>query len=180
MLGLWFTSYILLWIIVLIVIITLASIIRNLGVIYEALPRASDLLPPVTKLTHGEALPELTLSTLAGKRVPLSAYRGQRMAISVVSHNCPACHRFLDEVGRNNSDPDPLDVAVRRRLIVALGSASEAANLVRTGGIDQDITVLADPDGEAGQKWGVAAVPTTIVVDQDLHVVRQLATASAR
>jgi|SRR5215467_7522276 len=169
--GLWLVSYIALWVLFFTLVAVLLSVLRNLGVIYRSLPGAVKMRAP-SNLKAGEILPEVTWQTLLGEARPLVALRGMRQAITLVSPSCGPCVEYLRKV--DAEPPDPIDETVMRRVIVSLGDAEDTVRLIDRAGVKSRDLVLLDPNRTVSERWGIAATPVTVVVDEELRVVRQV------
>lgn len=175
MTGLWLVSYIALWILFLLVVVVLLSVLRNLGVIYESISALTPRLHSApTKLKAGEVLPPLTWQTLSGDEKSLSEFRGAKAAISVVSPTCGPCRDFLKNIVEDGHQPDPLDQSVRNRLIVSVGDIAMTRELITQIGLSRDVPVLVDAKNRVATEWGITSTPMTVIVDDQLRVVRQL------
>lgn len=79
-----------------------------------SLSGCSESKPP-DRLVVGQAFPEVTLSGIDGKQVPLSAFRGKLVVLNVWATWCPPCRRELPSLQRLNRSLDE-----RRFVIVGL------------------------------------------------------------
>lgn len=174
MTGLWLVSYIALWLLFLIVAVVLLSVLRNLGVIYEAMAALPTAAANQTKLASGELLPELTLETLDGKVTHLSAFRGKKTAFTVISPQCSPCQSLLQDIAISDAILDPLNSPVRRRVVISVGNAVDAARLTEQVRLPAALPILVDAGNSIRDKWGLISTPTTVVVDEQLRVVRHM------
>jgi hypothetical protein len=178
--GLWLVSYVALWVLFLAVAGALVSVLHNLGVVFDAVNVAS--MQPrglSSNLKTGQVLPDLTWHTLAGEPRKVSELRGARQAFEIVSPTCGSCVEFLRQIVAGGRDPDPMDATLHKRTVVCLGDADDATRLLESAGITEGVTVMVDRDRELSRKWGITSTPSTVVVDEDLHVVRQVFGAMA-
>lgn len=171
--GLWLVSYIALWVLFLAVAVVLIGVMRNLGVIYESITPAPKQSSP-SNLIPGQSLPEVNLLTLAGDIIPISKIGGMKMAISIISPTCSPCQELLERINRGKWQLDPLDPSLENLAIVSIGDANLTNNLIRQVGLRHDIQVLIDPEQQMLKEWGVVSTPTTIIVDNQLKVVRHV------
>jgi len=175
--GLWLGSYVAMWVLVLIMAIVMVSVLRNLGVIYDAMKMA---MPQVGKLTPdlevGQVLPNATFRTLAGDVLGHRDLAGVKQALVIVSPQCGPCVRQLRRMA--GQPPDPLDGSVARRVIVSMGDAAATVRLLSEAGVTDGTLTLVDTERFASRAWGVTATPVTIVVDEELRVVRHIVSAA--
>jgi hypothetical protein len=167
-------SYIALWILFLALAAALVAVLHNLGVLYDAVERATMPGKRSSNLDAGQVLPEVTWRTMAGRPVKSSALKGTRQAIVVVSPTCAPCVEHVKEIAAGERDLDPLDATLQRHVVVCLSDADAAAGFLERVGIDEDVQVLFDRDHELTRRWGISATPTTVIVDDELRVVRQV------
>ncbi|MGH2867918.1 MAG: peroxiredoxin family protein [Solirubrobacteraceae bacterium] len=181
MTGLWLASYIALWVLLLAVTVTVISALRNLGVVYSMIiqsPGFARTSASRTNLNPGEELPEARLVTAAKEPRSVSSFRGSKTAFAVVSATCEACWLFLRSADENG--PDQLDPGLRNMVIISLSDPKATAKLMERAGFRRDALLLFDPDDQVRQKWGITTTPAMVVVDERLHVVRQVFGAIAR
>jgi hypothetical protein len=175
MTGIWLVSYVALWLFFLVVAIVLVSVMRNMGVVYEALKAVSPRVrPPASSLTPGQLLPEITVQSLDGDRKLLSdVVAGARYSIDVVSPSCQPCIRYLEQIDNDERPPDPLDPEVRLRAVISVGSREATHHLLRGVSVPGSVQILVDDDQQVGTRWGITTTPSTVIVDEERRVVRQ-------
>jgi len=174
MTGLWLVSYVALWLLFLAVAAALVAVLHNVGVLYDAVNRAGERGTRYSSLDTGQVLPEVTWRTLAGNPMKSSALKGTRQAIVIVSPTCAPCVEHLKEIITGDRDLDPLDSTLQRHTVVCLGDADTATTFLEKVGVTGDGTVLIDRDRELTRRWGISTTPTTVIVDDELRVVRQV------
>jgi len=172
--GIWLVSYIALWILFLVVAIALLSVMHNLGAVYESLGSQSTKQTPPSKLIVSEPLPEPNLTMIGGSPTPLTTFRRARTAFLVVSPTCTPCRALLKDLTEAKADPDPLDPAVRDWVVVSVGDSHMTEGMVRQIGLPADVPILVDNNGVIARLWGTTTTPTTIIVDENLVVIRQI------
>jgi hypothetical protein len=178
MTGFWLVSYVVLWVLVLVLTVALISTLRNLGVVYGLLakqPRAGHGSSRRTALDTGQELPEVRWYTSSGEARSPATFRGGKTAFAIVSPACESCGTYLEILAADGADP--IDPEVRDLVVVSLGTPEETDTLLsgvaaRTGRVPP--LVLFDRDAEVISTWGVSATPATVVVDEELRVVRQV------
>ena len=179
--GLWLISYVALWILVLAVAVVQVSVLRNLGVVYEAFrARPSEPRALPSALTAGQRLPDVTWRTLAGQAVPVSEWMGSKRAFTLVSPDCAPCLDYMKELSEGTRDLDPLDSTVKEWVVVSIGSQDGTTVLAQRAGVPANVPILLDSDREVVAKWGIRRTPTVVVVDDQLRVVRQVFDAETR
>ena len=174
MTGLWLVSYIALWLLFLLIAAVLLSILRNLGVIFEQL---SQLQPKRSNLEEGQALPEVVLRTPEGETVSTSEWRGTATAFAIISPGCGPCHDYLEQLATDDTVLHLPDATVPEYAILSLGDAPQTQELLQS--LDrraelERFPLLLDTKGQIMDMWGIAATPTTVVVDEQMTVTNQL------
>ena len=182
MTGILLVSYIALWVLFLVVGIVLVSVLRNLGIIYSSLAALAPQQRPLSMLKLGQAVPEAAWETLTGERRTVSDFRGVKQAVTLVSPTCSPCVDHLRSIADRGSEPDPTDSSARHLVSVCLGSLTETLGLLEKATLEADslpgnVTILMDPQRNTAKKWGMPATPTTVIIDEDLKLVRQFSSA---
>lgn len=173
--GLWLVSYVALWILFLAVALVLVSILRNQGVLYTSIKAATPRLEAApSALKPGQTLPLVTWQTLAGESRTLAELRGVKLAIALVSPSCKPCIEYLLKLGVRQASPDPLDPGLKRTVIVSLGDLPGTARLLEQAQLPSTVPVFVDVQREVAERWGISTTPTTVIVDEELRVVRQV------
>lgn len=173
MTGFWLISYITLWLLFLIIAVALLSVLHNLGVIYESI-KAQRIQQVPSKLSVGDSLPEVTLPTLGGEMLSTSALLGDKAAFLVVSPTCSPCHEHLRTLATAQTTVDPLDPDLRHFAVISVGDGDRTRHFIERVGLSREIPVFLDTDSLIAIAWGTTATPTTVIVDAQMKVVRQV------
>jgi thiol-disulfide isomerase/thioredoxin len=174
MTGPWLLSYIVLWLLFLVVAIVLLGVLRNLGVLYESIQTQSATRSPLSKLVNGQILPETELQSLSGAPISLATFAGEKTAFLIMSPSCGPCRALLSDVGNAVIDLDPLDPTVQRAVLLSLGEASRTAEFAQQSGVPPTVPILIDAEGVIVREWGIAQTPTTVIVNEQQQIVRQI------
>lgn len=164
-------SYLLLWVIVLCLSVTVIAILRHFGVLYEAV---NPLLRFTTASTLrlNEPLPALPLVAPRGDAIELRRFRNFALFILLVQLGCPACDDALEElreaIGTASVAP------AWRIVVVVLGDMSAAAKLQDQMRLDSDVFILATPSRGARQTWSITSTPSALIVDAGGRVQRRI------
>jgi hypothetical protein len=172
--GMWLVSYIILWVLLLVIAFTLLNILHNLGVIYNIIHPSADkqgYMQP-TKIQPGTVLPEVELYTLGAIKQSTTDFIGKRLAISIISPHCEPCQQLLKRIATEQDNFDPIDPTVTNAAIISMGSPEETAQLIKDAGLPASIPVLVDANSNISKTWGIKMTPTTVVVNEKLSVVR--------
>lgn len=173
MTGIWLVSYIVLWVLVLILAVAVVLMLRSLSVVIERVHHQhqdDDATP--TKLRIGELVPDVPLYTSDGTMSSLHSWSGVHTAVIVVSPGCGPCQEVVTTIKQAQSAQDPLALQVSRTMLICTGTVEEAHQDLAVGQLATTLPVLIDVDREVGMQWGLRATPTTVIVDNQWHLVR--------
>ncbi|MTW20195.1 protein disulfide oxidoreductase [Allochromatium palmeri] len=109
-------------------------------------------------LATGEA-PPLVGVTLEGTPIDLADWRGRPVLVHFWATWCPVCRITDGTIDAIADDHAVVTVAMQS------GTPDEIRAYMREAG--QDFRVISDPDGRLARAWGVAGVPTSVVIDGD-------------
>jgi cytochrome c biogenesis protein CcmG/thiol:disulfide interchange protein DsbE len=128
-------------------------------------PAASGMVSP----TKGYLAPDFAASDLEGRRVRLSNLRGKAVFINFWATWCAPCKKEMPAIGRLALRLPP-DAAI---LTVAGDSGEqEVRRFVRA--LRMQVPVILDADGAISNKFRIAGIPTTLVLDPRGVVVKRV------
>ena len=161
--GLWLASYLVLWVLLLVMAVALVSMLRNVGELAEAVKRLHVPRDTVT-LQPGKTAPVLALTTADESTVATAAFTGTPTTYAVISPGCGPCRSFIEAIGADL----PLEVfpATMQRVIISTAPL-DADNGAAIPMLPPDVTVLFDTDNRAAAQWGARSTPTFITLDAD-------------
>lgn len=106
------------------------------------------------------SMPQVVLTTLEGKPVPLDSLKGKPMVVNLWATWCPPCRREMpvlrDAQGREQD------------VVFVFANQGEAADTIRKYLDSEGLSlnnVLLDPTGELARQIGSRAMPTTLFFD---------------
>ena len=111
----------------------------------------------------GQPLPGLQMRTLDGQAVSLQAFAGRPVIVNLWATWCPHCVREMPVLAEAQRQHPELAV-------VFVDQGEEVLRVRRfleSRGLAQLQNVLMDPQREAGQHFGVRALPTTLFFGRD-------------
>lgn len=162
-------SYIVLWLIVVVLVITVIAQLHYMGVLFNALDPLLKFKSPNAKLQRGQQLPSATLVDELGGLWNVSNDNQPRVLL-FVSSACKSCKQLLDDLIPVLVN-DRLRDLIRPLTVVVLGDRERARALRAGHAIPSEITVVADPGDYSIDRWGIARTPTAIPIDEQSRVL---------
>lgn len=174
MTGLWLVSYIVLWILFLLVSVVLLSVLYHLGVIYDKVDKRS---PAATTLSTGQAVSEAALLALDGRKISVSQFRGSPVSFVIISPGCSGCLKVLREISSGHWDTE--FYGDKRVVVISTGDVGETREIAEEAELPPQFPIFIDSNQVLKDKWGIRMTPMIVEVDSDLKVTRQTAFASS-
>ena len=120
----------------------------------------------------GSLAPDFTLTTLAGKKVKLSDYRGKAVLLNFWATWCGPCKVEIPWFMELEKQYGPQGLVV---LGVAMDDDGKPAVQKFAQEMKIDYTVVLGNDDVADEYGGVEGLPTTFYVDRSGHIVKKVA-----
>lgn len=114
---------------------------------------------------EGFQAPDFELTTLDGKKVKLSDYRGQKVILNFWASWCPPCKAEMPHMQKFYEKNKDNNITI---LAVNLTSLDKGSEAVQTFIKKNKLTfpVLLDEKGEVGKTYQAVAIPTSYIIDQ--------------
>lgn len=115
---------------------------------------------------EGDVAPDFEISTLDGKKVKLSSYKGKVVLLAFWASWCPRCLEELAFLqGLYTGNKEKLTVLAVNQDTKNLSEAHLAKLKETVAEMNLSFPVLIDLEFDAWQKYGINALPTSIIVD---------------
>ena len=115
--------------------------------------------------------PDFALPDLSGQAVRLSAYRGRVVLVNLWATWCPPCRDEMPSMERLHQQ-----LKDKGFVLLAVAEDDGGARVVKPFIEEMKVTfsVLVDPDGEVGRKYGVWGYPESFLVDREGRIVERV------
>ncbi|WP_051291511.1 TlpA disulfide reductase family protein [Fictibacillus gelatini] len=124
--------------------------------------------PPVaiatTGIGQGNLAPDFTLTTLQGKKVTLSDFKGKTVFLNLWASWCGPCRAEMPEMERFYKNYGGKKVEIVAVNLTSSDSTQNAADFAKENGIT--FPVLLDKNGRVGEMYKAFTIPTTYIIDQ--------------
>lgn len=155
-------SYIVLWVIVVILGILMAATLRHLGVMFEALDPLIQFRRSGFRLRPEEPLPQAELTDSSGSAVELEQPDDSSLMLLLVDQGCTACADALSTL--SNADAAHWHEKWMP-VIVVRSEPQDVSGIIGSYNIHEGVRILFDVRGTASKAWGITATPFAIAVD---------------
>jgi len=163
--GVWLASYVVLWVVVLLLAFLLAGALRQLGLLQLRLGDDPGALITDTGLERGAEAPDFTaLGAESGELVSLSDLPAVPRMLVFASPGCLSCRELipgLNEVRKTRGDFD--------FLVVCRGDLESCQAFGRMNGLEAPMVV--DTTGQIEKDYLVTLTPFAYLIDHEGHVV---------
>jgi len=163
--GVWLASYVVLWVVVLLLAFLLAGALRQLGLLQLRLGDDPGALITETGLERGAEAPDFTaLGAESGELVSLSDLPAVPRMLVFASPGCLSCRELipgLNEVRKTRGDFD--------FLVVCRGDLESCQAFGRMNGLEAPMVV--DTTGQIEKDYLVTLTPFAYLIDHEGHVV---------
>lgn len=119
---------------------------------------------PNIGIEKGNLAPDFQLTTLDGKQVKLSDYKGKKVILNFWATWCPPCIAEVPDLEKFYSDYKDKDVVIIGvNLTKAEKNQSEVKDFVKSSGITYPVPL--DTENLASGMYQVSVIPTSYVID---------------
>jgi peroxiredoxin len=136
--------------------------------------QSMDLSNAEQGLAKGDQAPDFELTTLAGEKVKLSDYKGQKVILNFWATWCPPCKAEMPHMQKyyeKNADKENVEI-----LAVNLTSMDEGRNAVQefVDGYELTFPIPMDVDGDIGGEYRAFTIPTTYMIDTNGQIQHKI------
>jgi peroxiredoxin len=136
--------------------------------------QSMDLSNAEQGLAKGDQAPDFELTTLAGEKVRLSDYKGQKVILNFWATWCPPCKAEMPHMQKyyeKNADKENVEI-----LAVNLTSMDEGRNAVQefVDGYELTFPIPMDVDGDIGEEYRAFTIPTTYMIDTNGQIQHKI------
>ena len=127
--------------------------------------------PRSARIPDGSEAPDFSLSTTTHHTETLSQHRGQPVFLIFWATWCQICTLDLAALSELAALPETQGMIFRA---IAMNSSQDIERLRRRTGIpwEHHLPILLDPDSRVAQSYQVGAVPTSMLINAEGHVVK--------
>ena len=120
------------------------------------------------KAAVGATAPDFVLSSVDGKSVRLSDYRGQVVFLNFWATWCPPCRSEMPSIERLSKEMQGKDFII---LAVSIDGfeTTQLRNMISPN--HYSFTVLHDPDQKVADTYLISGIPTTYIIDKNGTIV---------
>lgn len=160
--GLWLISYVVLWILVIVLSIIVLGLVRQLGLIHYRLESEQNLWTTPEGLEIGSKAPEFrAMDLIQGKELTLQNLKGSTSLLVFVSPTCGPCIELMPYIVEfQKSQDDKLNM-----MLVSQASSQASLDFVTT--YKSRVFIIADPDSLISKIYKVPATPFAYHLDKD-------------
>lgn len=123
------------------------------------------------ELSDKQEAPEFELENAEGKKVKLSDFKGKTVVLNFWATWCPPCKKEMPDF---NKVAEEFSKGTDAKLLcINIGEEKAVATqFLKDNGYTMDI--LLDTKSEVATKYGISAIPTTILIDKEGNIVDQI------
>ncbi len=135
---------------------------------------AVDFLPTDEGLAIGETAPNFELTTLDGKTVKLSDYKGKKVILNFWATWCPPCRAEMPDMQKyyeEQAQEDNVEI-----LAVNLTTIDKGLDKINSFVEEFNLTfpIPMDTEGEIGDVYQAVTIPTSYIIDTEGRVQQKV------
>jgi peroxiredoxin len=124
-------------------------------------------------LQIGNLAPDFELTTLDGKKVKLSDYRGKKVVLNFWATWCPPCKAEIPDLEKFYSDFKDRDIVILGVDLTQSEKSQESVSMF-AGNYGITYPILLDKEGTANETYQVSAIPTSYIIDTKGVIVNKV------
>jgi peroxiredoxin len=115
-------------------------------------------------IKNNNLAPDFELTTLDGKNVKLSDYRGKKVILNFWATWCPPCKAEIPDLEKFYSDFKDKDTVILGVDLMQSEKSQQSVSMF-VGTYKITYPILLDKEGTANQKYQISAIPTSYIID---------------
>jgi peroxiredoxin len=126
-----------------------------------------------TGLEKGDLAPAFELTTLDGKKMKLSDYRGKKVILNFWATWCPPCKAEIPDMEKFYSNYKEKNIAI---LGVNLTKAEQDQSAVKSFVKEYGVTypIPLDKESSVAEMYQVSAIPTSYIIDPQGIIIQKI------
>lgn len=167
--GAWLASYVMMWVLLLLLVVGMITVARQIGLIHKRLiPVGARMEDPGPAI--GDEIDTLDAIDLSGRPLSLGSERGKATLMLFVSPGCNACGEIVPSLRSiARSERKSLEI-----VLASLGNEKQTHAMVSDYRL-KGFAVTSSP--ELGERFNITTAPYAVLIDKD-NVVRARGTAN--
>jgi hypothetical protein len=171
--GIWLVAFVLQWILLLVLLVTLAGFLRYFATIEERLDQS---VPRITKFQSGDSIGSFQLPNARGGDFIFASDTGSRILMLLLSPSCSSCEVAARQVAELANRARPIGWAM---VLVTHGTPQIVNDFVARAlegtrlQMPDSVTLVADEEGQLLREYMAASVPVGLAIDEHGHLLDQ-------
>jgi methylamine dehydrogenase accessory protein MauD len=151
-------SFVMLWVLVIVLGVVVYALARQVGVLYERIAPAGALAMN-QQLKVGDKAPQVNVKTLTDQTVMIGKPNKRNTLLFFLSPDCPICKEYLPVItSLSHAERSHLDI-----VLVSDGEDSDHQAFIKDKKLENFPYVLSE---EVGKKYGVSRLPYATLIDK--------------
>ncbi|MDN4523338.1 redoxin domain-containing protein [Fictibacillus fluitans] len=126
-----------------------------------------------TGINEGDTAPDFQLSSLSGKPIKLTDYRGKKVVINLWASWCPPCKAEMPHMQAFYEEQERKDTEI---IAVNLTKLEKDVNAPKQFVKENDLTfpIAMDDEGKAGEMYQAFSIPTSYIINKKGVIMKKV------